>query len=96
MIQTLAERLQLGGYTRRRIGVSFLPYPVTSTRETFKYTWLDKNRRPLSSTPGPDMHLQLVTPDDFGTYYVRIEGTNSGYEKELSTHVKLDGEGPGE
>ncbi|CAH8676308.1 unnamed protein product [Schistosoma rodhaini] len=90
-ITTLEEDLNIGGFTHRRIILVDSSKPNLTTRETFIYQWLDTEMNPILDSMGPDLRINFHSPSDFGRYSVRITGLNSGYQRDLSTYITLDG-----
>ncbi|CAI2735735.1 unnamed protein product [Schistosoma spindalis] len=90
-ITTLEEDLNIGGFTHRRIALVDSSKPNLTTRETFVYQWLDTEMNPILDSMGPDLRINFQSPSDFGRYSVRITGLNSGYQRDLSTYITVDG-----
>ncbi|KAK4475290.1 hypothetical protein MN116_002361 [Schistosoma mekongi] len=91
-ITTLSEDLNIGGFTHRRISLIDSSKPNLTTRETFIYQWMDTAMNPILDSMGPDLRVNFRSPSDFGRYSVRITGLNSGYQRDLSTYITLDGQ----
>ncbi|CAH8642478.1 unnamed protein product [Schistosoma intercalatum] len=90
-ITTIEEDLNIGGFTHRRIVPVDSSKPNLTTRETFIYQWLDTEMNPILDLMGPDLRIKFQSPSDFGRYSVRITGLNSGYQRDLSTYITMDG-----
>ncbi|CAH8661928.1 unnamed protein product [Schistosoma margrebowiei] len=90
-ITTIEEDLNIGGFTHRRIVPVDPSKPNLTTRETFIYQWLDTEMNPILDSMGPDLRIKFQSPSDFGRYSVRITGLNSGYQRDLSTYITMDG-----
>ncbi|CAH8673765.1 unnamed protein product [Schistosoma haematobium] len=90
-ITTIEEDLNIGGFTHRRIVPVDSSKPNLTTRETFIYQWLDTEMNPILDSMGPDLRIKFQSPSDFGRYSVRITGLNSGYQRDLSTYITMDG-----
>ncbi|CAH8592428.1 unnamed protein product [Dicrocoelium dendriticum] len=89
-IDVIDEDLKLDGFSRRRI-VQIPPSdPSLNSRETFTFQWFKPDGAIVSQGPGPDMHVNFRSPEDFGRYFVRVRGANSGYHRDLSTYINLD------
>ncbi|KAH8868961.1 Low-density lipoprotein receptor [Schistosoma japonicum] len=91
-ITTLSEDLNIGGFTHRRISLIDSSKPNLTTRETFIYQWMDTAMNPILDSMGPDLRVNFRSPSDFGRYSVRITGLNSGYQRDLSTYITLNGQ----
>ncbi|CAH8634496.1 unnamed protein product [Schistosoma mattheei] len=90
-ITTIEEDLNIGGFTHRRIVPVDSSKPNLTTRETFIYQWLDTEMNPILDSMGPDLRIKFQSPSDFGRYSVRITGLNSGYQRDLSAYITMDG-----